>query len=305
MGAYYDDKVVAYGGGVKMPVNSGGTGAGTPEEARENLGATAKTDIRKKATGSMTFYIRTTGSNSNDGTTEVKAMQTFNALMLRLYREWDFQGYDLVILVGEGTWAGEEWRIVKKLLVGANLILIKGAGMGKTLVTNPSGIGLLVASGSFDYMWLRLQFITLVNNLTHINLLGSTVLFRGIEFGALSNPLGNILQINTGFLQSEDNFETDPSKFSKITAPQVGSIVYATSKSLVILPAELTIAGSLAISSSAFILSGGSELSMHSSNITGTVTGRKFYLTAGSVIINSSRAPGSIAGTADISSFAL
>jgi hypothetical protein len=66
----------------------------------------------------MTFYLRTDGSNANDGESELTAMQTFNALMLRLYREWDFQGYAVTIDIGEGLWAGESWTIDGNSLVG-------------------------------------------------------------------------------------------------------------------------------------------------------------------------------------------
>jgi hypothetical protein len=95
-------------------------------------------NVRRKATGNMTFYLRTGGNNANDGTTEAKAMLTFNALMLRLYREWDFQNYEVTIDVGEGTWAGEAWFCSASLLV-AHGLTITGKGRDKTIIEGGTG----------------------------------------------------------------------------------------------------------------------------------------------------------------------
>jgi hypothetical protein len=261
---------------------------------------------RKKAIGNMTFYLRTDGSNSNDGTTEATAMQTFNALMQRIYKEWDFQGHSIHINIGAGTWAGETWRIVRKLIIGNSLLTVFGAGMGQTIVANGNTVGLSVETGGYDPSWLRLQAMTFANNAIHIDLQGSCILFREIEFGNSFDPAsGSLLRVTASYVNSEDGIETNPSKISKITAPQTRAIIDASINSRISIPINLIIADSLTLLGAAFILVNSQLQIMGNSGMTGAVTGKKYQLYEGSTLYNSTFAPGSIAGSADASSYAL
>jgi hypothetical protein len=262
----------------------------------------------------MTFYLRTNGDNANDGLTAATAMLTFNALMARIYNEWDFCGYNVTVDIGEGTWTGETWVIERRLISGNSTISIVGAGMGKTIMTGASGIsqenitgasGLVISSGGYDPFWLRLQSMTFVNNTIHINVMGSTLLFRGIEFGYTFSQNNALLRAVRSQIQSEDGYETDPTKFSKITATQTYLGVQAVNYSKVEMPTNFSISNPLTVLNSLINLDNSSLYFSDATYMTGVVTGIKYSLNRGSVLVNSNRVPGTVAGKADASSFAL
>ena len=105
--------------GDTLPVSQGGTGAGDVAGARANL------SVRELLTAARTYYVRTDGSDANNGLTSTvggafatiqKAVDT--AAML------DLGIYDVTINVAAGTFAPATF----KTLVGAGIVNIVGSG---------------------------------------------------------------------------------------------------------------------------------------------------------------------------------
>jgi hypothetical protein len=89
---------------------------------------------REVLTGNRTYYVRTTGSDSNDGLCSGAAFLTIMKA-INVCKTIDFNGYTVTIDVGSGTFYGQ---VTGGVMVGqagyANLV-ISGAGSGSTTVT--------------------------------------------------------------------------------------------------------------------------------------------------------------------------
>jgi hypothetical protein len=104
---------------------------------------------REVLAADRTYYVRTTGSDSNDGLSSGAAFLTIQKA-LNVCKTIDFSGYTVTIDVGSGTFSGQ---VTGGVMVGqggyANLV-ISGAGSGSTTVTHngshegtfaPDGVG--------------------------------------------------------------------------------------------------------------------------------------------------------------------
>jgi hypothetical protein len=112
-----------------LPVAGGGTGASTAAGARTNL------SVREAITAARTYFVRTTGNDSNDGLASGTAFLTI-AKAVVVIQTIDFNGYPVTIDIGAGTWAE---RIIVPRCVGqsgvANLVF---NGAGATTIISPS-----------------------------------------------------------------------------------------------------------------------------------------------------------------------
>jgi hypothetical protein len=89
---------------------------------------------RRKATDNTHFHVSLSGSDSNDGTSVANAMLTVNALLTRMVREWDFQGYEATINIAAGTYTNYTIYCNSRVFVGLSALHIVGAGRENTII---------------------------------------------------------------------------------------------------------------------------------------------------------------------------
>lgn len=164
---------------------------------RQNSALTAPewSTAREVLTATRTYYVRTDGSDSNNGLantsggaflTVQKAIDTVAALDLSIY--------NVTISVGAGTFAG---AVVLKRLVGAGAVTISGAG-----ATTIFSAGV---SGTNAGLW-GVSSVTVSNGGgSGITSSGSTlVTFSGVTFGAVTGH--HIYALNNGVVQATGNY---------------------------------------------------------------------------------------------------
>jgi hypothetical protein len=261
---------------------------------------------RHKATGNTTFYLRTDGDNANDGTSAATAMKTFNALMERIYKEWDFQGFNVYINIGAGTWADETWTVQGTKIVGySGDLRIIGAGQGVTFVTGSdnttqgSGTG-LPAIEIYNIRYLYLQGLTTVNCKHYdIRFTDCTVKSLNIELQyswfADAVPANNYAH---GIVSQNTIIETQAQV--KFTGTQYRTTLFVFYDSCLINPlitGDAIINGDFAGASYAGTIDVLNTACFE--GFLGTITGRKYTLYIGSVLRGSANIPATLAGYTD------
>lgn len=113
--------------------------------------------VREKLTANRTYYVRTDGSDSNDGlaNTSGGAFLTVQKAV-DVVASIDLSIYDVTIIVGAGTWTA---HVTLKTLVGAGKVVIRGANadMTSTVISTTS-------ANCFDGVFVghyRLQYMRL------------------------------------------------------------------------------------------------------------------------------------------------
>jgi hypothetical protein len=269
------------------------------------------TGARRKATANMTFYLRIDGSDSNDGTSAATAMKTFNALMNRIYKEWDFQGYNIYVNIGAGTWAGETWTVqgTKIVSYGGTFDII-GAGQGVTFVTGSDNITQGSGTGRAGMKISNIPLLY-IQALTAINCKAQDLLLTNCSVSKISIELGyswydRVLSA-TEYHHGLQLFNTmaNNSIEVKLTGTQYKSSLFSlhnseVSKIVITGDAVFDVTNHLFISSS---IDGTMDVDAASfAGFTGSVTGRKYILYVGSVLRGASYiTPGTVAGYADAS----
>jgi hypothetical protein len=252
----------------------------------------------------MTFYLRTNGSNANDGMTPATAMLTFNALMLRIYREWDFCGYSIIIDVGEGTWTGETWTVYGGCIVGCAArmgcpgITISGKGRDKTFIcpSESTVIGEGTARNAFflDSAYITVGGIKIFNHTTAFYLENAYVnLYSDIEVGDTfyRNFINNTCQFISGAFWLRGNFSVYLSGEQYYL-----DFIYAASSP------EVTLKGDAIINVNRSVIATANTLiTIYNNGIMfnsfgGSFIGRKYWVERNGIITYAQYIPGTIAG---------
>ena len=143
-----------------------------------------KGQFREKLTAARTYYVRSDGSDSNNGLTDSsggafltvqKAVDTAASIDLGIY--------DVTIYVGAGTWTA---ATTLKTLVGAGKVIIRGtnADMTSTVVhTTGDSCFSGAYSGRYRFEWLRLQTTTAGYGILAYRG-GAAVEWENIDFGS-------------------------------------------------------------------------------------------------------------------------
>lgn len=282
--------------GDAIPIDAGGTGVTTAAAARDALA------VREKLSAARTYYVRTDGSDSNDGLSNTaggafltiqKAIDTASAL--------DNGGYDVTITVGAGTFTGTN---VFKSFVGAGKIVISGAGAGSTVVqvstastmcfSLPNGAPPLV--GLYDIVNMTLQATSA--GCFGIDLgygQGGVVTFGNVEFGNFPN--GTHLRAGRGALLS------NASRGYSISGDSSHHIYCSDGGQVRAQEATVTLSGTVTFGIFVVVQRQGNVL-CNANTYSGTASGKKYQLGALAYALGVSAFPGSTAGTADATSVA-
>jgi hypothetical protein len=138
-------------------------------------------------TAARTYYVATTGNDSNDGLTSGTAFLTIQHAD-DVASALDNGGNNITIQVANGTYALGTSKIILKSFVGSGTIIIQGntTTPSNVLITNTSGgVGFSASSVSGTYQIQGFKFSGSSSSIA-IQAVGapSTIYYKNIEFGA-------------------------------------------------------------------------------------------------------------------------
>jgi hypothetical protein len=158
---------------------------------------------RERLSSTTAFYVAATGDDTKDGRSAANAMKTFNALMTRLYQEYDLNGQTITINVGAGTYSNVNWSIVRSRLTNSQNINIVCAGVDQTIIdaatdgtTNREAISVIDKYGWTYYT--SITGLTIKNAANAIRILGAWVRLGDVKFGP-HNTTATYYDIVTGY----------------------------------------------------------------------------------------------------------
>jgi hypothetical protein len=253
--------------------------SGTPLPRKATVTQLRNAICRELLTANRTYYVRTTGSDSNDGLTSGAPFLTIGKA-ITVCKTIDFGGYTVTIDIGSGTFSEQ---VVPGVMVGqaeaANLVL-SGAGSGSTTVThNGQYVGTIAASG-FGVK-LKLQNMTITGTGTGSSGIAVTS-FNGAEV-----VLGADITIGqTGYAGLMAAFQGTISNVSGQTLTFTANATYpiiAQDSGVINFNTYTVALGTRTVTATvrAFALG---EVSINSVTWTGTVTGEKYNITYNAVL---------------------
>ncbi|WP_426304023.1 hypothetical protein ACN9MJ_13475 [Acidovorax facilis] len=248
--------------------------------------------VREKLTAARTYYVRTDGSDSNDGSANTsggafltiqKAIDTAAGLDLGIY--------DVTIYVGAGTWTAAN---TLKTLVGSGQVLIRGinADLSSTIVSTTSASCFSgTYAGQYKVEYMKLQTTTSGRCLQATG--GGAVLRYGnIDFGTAAQS--HVSAASAAYVDSVNSSYTI-SGSAPIHAEAYDSATCRLSLS------TITLTGTPAFSSAFAAVSRVSSMLINSATFSGSGTGKRYDASMGAVIlVNGAGAtylPGNAAGT--------
>jgi hypothetical protein len=234
---------------------------------------------REVLTGNRTYYVRTTGSDSNDGLSSGAAFLTIGKA-INVCKTIDFFGYVVTIDIGSGTFS-------EKVVPGSNVgqasagdLVLSGAGSGSTTVTyNGAYEGTIAASG-FGVK-LKLQNMTITGTGAGSSGIAITS-FNGAEV-----LLGADLTIGqtgyAGILAAAQGAINNVSGQTLTFTANTNYPFIAQDSGVITLNGYTVALGTRTVTATcrAFALG---EISINSVTWTGTVTGEKYNVTYNAVL---------------------
>jgi hypothetical protein len=213
-------------------------------------------------TTDMTLYVRTAGSNSNDGLTPTTAFATVQYAVDYAFTHLQLNGFILTIDVGGGTFSGAT-NIVAPMVGqrGSGGLLIMGAGKGSTTLSSQAPVFHFAAGGAGILTNMRMTSTggTAWGDGSLIMAHNSQVLAFDIDFGAATSLGGGSFgdQIHSSISSSVQLGNVDKDYFYNISGGgRCFAAAYAGSV-ITIWNAKFTLTGTPAYSG-AFIQSSGS-----------------------------------------------
>lgn len=246
-------------------------------------------------TADLTLYVRTAGSNSNDGLTPTTAFATVQYAVDYAFTHLQLNGFILTIDIGPGTFTGA--TIIAAPMVGQRGIaglLISGAGKGSTTLTSQAPVFHFVAGGAGIISNMRMTSPggTAWGDGSCIMCHNSQVLAFDIDFGPATNAGGGAFgdQIHSSIASSVQLGNIDKDYFYNISGGgRTFAAAYAGS-TITIWNAKFTITGTPAYSGSFIQCSGSANVQCFSvapgtgTTFSGATTGIRYWVDGVSTI---------------------
>jgi hypothetical protein len=245
---------------------------------------------REVLSAARTYYVRTDGSDSNDGLTNTaggafltiaKAMTTVAAL--------DLGGYAVTVQVGAGTYTA---AVVLPLLVGGTGTLIGDTATPSNVILSvTSAHAITAANGNRAWTVRGFKLTTTTAGYCFLINSGSAITYNNLDFGAAAG--GHITVSNGSSAICSGNYTISGS------APWH---VFADSNSTVTCySVTITISGTPVFSTAFAFASGGASLRLESNTFSGSATGKRYQTQSGAIInvagAGTNYLPGDSAGT--------
>jgi hypothetical protein len=239
---------------------------------------------REMLTANRTYYVATTGSDSNNGLSAGAPFLTIQKAV-DVVCSLDLSIYQATIQLADGTYTA---GATLKSYVGALAPIIQGNATtpANVVVNVASGDAFAVNGGAWTVRNLRL--IASVHGLSVTQKTASAA-FSGLEFGACSRQI----QVSLGYVTAIGNYSIVGGATRHIGASDGGTF-FASG-------VTVTLSGTPAFSSAFVVATGCATVALYSCIFSGSVTGTR-YNAASNAVINTSGAgatylPGNASGT--------
>lgn len=248
---------------IKGRAEGAGTGAPqdlTPEQARDVLGA------REPLAANRTYYVRTDGSDSNDGLADSAggAFLTIQKAITTVYG-LDIAAFNVEIEVRDGTYTGAIALVGPWLGTGA--VSINGQSASGTIISVTSA-NCFSASDSARLIVNDVELRTTTSGKCLFVDTSSVIIFSGIRFGACASH--HIEASNSGVISASGNYSIVGSAVSHLHAPFGGFINISG--------VTVTLSGTPAFSGFFAGVSGPSNITAVSTTFSGSATGVRYII---------------------------
>lgn len=231
--------------------------------------------VREKLTAARTYYVRTDGSDSNNGLANTsggafltiqKAVDVCAAIDLGIY--------DATIMVGAGTWTA---ATTLKTLVGAGKVIIRGANADMTsTVVHTTGASCFSGAfaGRYQFEWMRLQTTTSGYCISAFGG-GAAVEWANVDFGPCSQA--HVTCVSGARAESVGTYKISGGGYAHASAYDNATIqlgAYTT-----------TITGTPAFSGGFVVSDRGSSAVAVGPSFSGSATGTRYRATLNGTII--------------------
>jgi len=245
--------------------------------------------LRELLTANRTYYVRTDGSDTNDGKSN-----TAGGAFLTIQKAYstaltiDFNGFNVTISVADGTYTSG--LLVDKNWVGGSLILTGSTSAIISMTSNHAIATVTPLGNLLSVVGLKLETTGAGDCIR--NSAGGTIWFTGTEFGACAG-----IQLNAdaagAIVECRGAYTLTGGAVNHIVA-RYGGFFRMTSRTL-------TVTGTPAFSSVFALATSGGVILSNGSTITGSATGKRYQADVNAVINTGGGGanyfPGSVAGT--------
>lgn len=254
-----------------------------------------KGQFREKLTAARTYYVRTDGSDSNDGlaNTSGGAFLTIQKAV-DVASSLDNGGFDVTLSIGAGTFTS---RVFFKSFVGGGLVKLVGAGVASTTIDPASsdGVGVVQGfgvTGIYQIEEVKIQYTGTGKAQALLYAYGgSTIYFGNIAFGA-----GSAWHVGAqfhGYCEALANYS--------ITGGADSHMAAFTSGAININGKTVTITGTPAFATTFARAEFTSTIYAYGNTYSGSATGKRYQVSAGGGIrvigAGTTYFPGNVSGT--------
>lgn len=250
--------------------------------------ATMLSWVREKLTAARTYYVRTDGSDSNNGLSNTSggAFLTIQKAVDVACASLDTSTYTVTIQVADGTYTG---AVYMKAFVGAGSVVIQGnnATPSNVVISTTSATAFANSSPSgLSVLDMKIQTTTGGYCLAAQN--GATLSFSNIVFGAAA--WGHIYTDTCGSVSINGNYS--------IVGGAPYHIQLLTNGVISCYSRTVTLTGTPAFSAAYLSLTTGAAAYYASNTFTGSATGKRYDISLNGVATTAAATlPGNVAGT--------
>lgn len=244
--------------------------------------------VRTRLTANTTFYVATTGNDSNNGLTAGTPWLTIQKAIDVISKQYDLAGFTATISVANGTYAGN--AVVQTPVVGAGVVLLQGNVATPASCIISASANCVDVSGNAALQLAGFKLTTSSGNNISASNGGQIVLTGLMEFG--TTPGADMVASQRGLIIVSANYTVSGSAAAHFTS-NLGGFISSNSRTV-------TLSGTPAFAGAFASASDMGLIQCVSNTFSGAATGTRYSVSGNSVIeTNGGGAtyfPGSIAG---------
>lgn len=247
--------------------------------------------IRDYLTANRTYYVRTDGSDSNNGLVNNSggAFLTIQKAVDTVCNSLWLAGFTATIQVADGTYTGET---ILKPIPGYGSVIIVGnlTTPASVLISVTSGRCFITSGFGADYTIKGVKLQTTTSGSGIVAFQGGNIVFGTIDFGEcvgahIYSDQGRISALTT----SEGNYSITGGANWHLSAINAG-VISSVSKTV-------TLTGTPAFAGSFVAASGSACIAIGGNTYSGAATGKRYDVQTSSSVTSGVTLPGSVAGT--------